>query len=251
MNNLFKNPKLFLVRNSSTILTCVGAAGVVATTVAAIKATPRAIDLIKEAEREKGEELTKLEKVQVAGPSYIPTVLIGASTLACIFGANSFNKKQQASLMSAYALVDTTLKEYKAKVKEIHGEEGELQIRREIIQERYVPVEQSLLGEKRVFFDGFSLQSFESTMEEVLRAEDNFNKMLSVSGYAALNEFYDTLGIARVDYGYELGWSLDAEGAFYRNNRIDFVHEKVILDDGMEICVITMSTDPVMDYMGF
>lgn len=251
MNNLFKNPKLFLIRNSSTILTCVGAAGVVATTIAAVKATPRAIDNLKEAEAAKGEELTKLEKFQVAAPSYIPTAVIGLSTIACIFGANIFNKRQQASLMSAYALVDNTFKEYKTKVKEIHGEDGELQIRREIVQERYTPVDQSLLGEKRVFFDGFSLQSFESTMEEVLRAENNFNKMLSVSGYAALNEFYDTLGIARVDYGYELGWSLEADGALYRNNQIDFVHEKVILDDGMEICIITMATEPAMDYMGF
>lgn len=100
----------FWHRNVSTVLTCLGSVGLVATTVLSIKATPKALQLIEEAKEEKGEELTKWEKVKVAGPKYIPTVLVGVSTLVCIFGANVLNKRQQASLISAYALLDESYK---------------------------------------------------------------------------------------------------------------------------------------------
>lgn len=91
MNNLLSKSKLFLKKNTSTILTCVGAAGVIATTVMAVQATPKALTLIKEEETIKGGDLTKLEKVKVAGPTYIPAAVTGVATIACIFGANVLN----------------------------------------------------------------------------------------------------------------------------------------------------------------
>lgn len=85
--------KMFWKKNGSTILTCAGAVGVVGTTVLAVKATPKAMELIKMAEEEKGEKLTKTEVFKTAGPAYIPTALVGVGTLACVFGANVLNKK--------------------------------------------------------------------------------------------------------------------------------------------------------------
>ena len=52
-----------LYRSSPTILTVVASIGVIATTITAVQATPKAIKLLKEAELEKGENLTKLEIV--------------------------------------------------------------------------------------------------------------------------------------------------------------------------------------------
>ena len=72
---------------------------------------------------EKGEELTNFEIVKTAGPAYIPATVTGIATIACIFGANVLNKRRQAALMSAYALLDTSYKEYKGKLKELYGEE--------------------------------------------------------------------------------------------------------------------------------
>ena len=88
MNNLLNNVERFLKRNSSTILTVIGATGMVATTVLAVSATPKVMRLLEEAEKEKGEELTMLETVCTAAPSYIPAAAVGVSTIACIFGAN-------------------------------------------------------------------------------------------------------------------------------------------------------------------
>ena len=137
MGNLLNNSKLFLKRNGSTILTCVGGAGVVATTVMAVKATPKALLLLEEAKKEKGEELTAVEVVKAAGPAYIPTAVMGVSTIACIFSANMLNKRKQASITSAYALLNESYKEYRAKVVDLYGEEVDTHVKKEIAKDKY------------------------------------------------------------------------------------------------------------------
>ena len=59
------NARLFVKRNASTILTGLGSIGVLTTTITAVKATPKALHLIEEAEKEKGEKLTKWETIKV------------------------------------------------------------------------------------------------------------------------------------------------------------------------------------------
>lgn len=169
MNNLVNVSKSFLKRNASTILTCIGAAGVIATSIAAVKATPKAEMLLREAEEEKGENLTTLEKIQIAGPVYIPSLLIGASTIACIFGANILSARQQATLMSAYGLLDASYKEYSKKVKELYGEEADNKVKEEVTKEHYTEIPETIPEGKQLFFDFKTLNYFESTMDEVLQ----------------------------------------------------------------------------------
>ena len=251
LNGLSVKTKLFFKRNSSTILTCVGSIGVAATAVLAVKATPKAMRLLESAKEEKGEELTTLETVKIASPAYIPAAIAGISTIACIFGANILSKRQQASLMSAYALVENSYKEYKNKLKTLYGDDADKEITKEIVKDRYENYDISVSDEKQLFFDYFSMRYFESTMEGVLIGENDFNKKLTLNGYASLNELYDSLGIPRVDYGYELGWSHEAGGAFYGYSWIDFEHEKITLEGDLECCIISMSHEPTADFLGF
>ena len=160
-----------LCDNSSTILTCVGAIGVIATAVMAVKATPKAIEVLENAKEEKGEELTKLEVVNVAGPLYIPTVLTGVSTIACIFGANILNKRNQAALMSAYALLDNSYKEYMKKTEELYGDEADAQIKGELAKENYTEdiVTPKEYDEEELFFDFRTLRYFHDYMENVVQ----------------------------------------------------------------------------------
>lgn len=60
------NARLFDKRNASTVLTILGGIGVVATSILAVKATPKALTLIDEAKTEKGGELSKWEVAKVA-----------------------------------------------------------------------------------------------------------------------------------------------------------------------------------------
>lgn len=251
MNKFLSASNLFLKRNSSTILTCIGAVGVVATAVMAAKATPKAISLLEQAEEEKGEDLTVLEKVNVAGPAYIPAAVVGVSTIACIFGANALNKKQQASLMSAYALVNNSYQDYKAKVREIQGDEVADRIQEEIVKDKFeVTTTMEPMHEDEVlFFDDFSLQFFTSTIEDVLDAERRFNGNFMMSGSACLNEFYDMVGAGRIDAGYQLGWVASSSDYDLGISGVKFEHQKMHVGDNMECYAITMKPSPCEGYM--
>lgn len=159
----------------STLLTCIGAIGVVATSVMAVKATPKATKLLEASEKEKGEKLTKMEIVKIAGPAYIPAVVVGISTIACIFGANILTKHSQASMASAYALLDRSYKEYRNKVNALYGDEADDKVRTEVANdyyEEYEDCDEVIIDEDdddaKLFFDYNTLQMFRAPMNKVI-----------------------------------------------------------------------------------
>lgn len=251
MNNLLNKSRIFLSRNAPTILTCVGAVGVAATSVMAVKATPKALSLLEEAKKEKGEELTKVEVVKVAGPSYIPAIMVGVSTVACIFSANVLNRRSQAAIMSAYALIDNSYKEYRAKVKELYGEEADKNVKTEIAKDEYAETDIVVEADKTLFYDYFSDRYFQSTLDKVIEAEYQLNKKLITREYAYLNDFYDYLEIEPIQSGHEYGWTRDYCYTRSWETWIEFTHEKVVMEDGMECYIISMVTEPVLDFEEF
>ena len=249
MNSLLNKSQVFLKRNSATILTCVGAAGVIATTVTAVKATPKALRLMEQATEEKGEELTKVETVKIAGPVYIPSAVIGVSTIACIFGANVLNKRGQASLMSAYALVDRGYKDYKKKVDELYGEEAGGLVRAEIAKDKYEDEPPRVLEDgTRLYFDFYSNRYFEATPAQVKTAEYELNRKLMMDDCAYLNEWYYLLDLEPLEHGLDFGWSTCANSDMYWQTWVDFHHEKVVMDDGLECIIVSFSQEPYPDF---
>lgn len=248
---------LYLRRHSSTILTVLGAAGVVGTTVLAIKATPKAVELIKEDSRKNHDgdpyAYTKLEAVGSCWKCYVPTAIMGSVTITCIFGANVLNKHQQASLASAYALVNSSYKEYQNKLKELYGEEADQKIREAIVIEKAkdihisseclcckcdLSVEDSG-SEPKLFYDEWSQRYFEATIEQVITAEYHLNRNFILRGCAMLNDFYEFLGLEETAVGSTIGWAIGDD--FYW---IDFDHNKVTLDDGLECYIIETPFGP-------
>lgn len=250
MNNFINDSKRFIKRNSATILTCVGAVGVAATAIVSAKNTIKAVELLKKKE-DTDVKLSKKEIIKLTAPAYIPTVIVGMSTMACIFGANILNKRTQASLVSAYALLDQSYRDYREKVKEICGEESSKEIKESMAKLQYNDSKECIKDEgKQLFFDFNGLQFFNSTMEEVTRAENAVNQMLKNNERVGLNSFYELLGIKCADIDYEIGWSYNTVRE-YGHDHIVFDHEKIKNDDGSEFIAITMVTEPLSDYMWF
>lgn len=248
MNKWLQSSTKFAKKNAPTILTCIGGAGVIVTSVTAVKATPKAMRLLEEAKILKGEDLTKMEIVKAAIPVYIPSILIGVSTIACIFGANILNKRSQAALMSAYALLDNSYKEYRNKTIELYENEADSNIRKEIAKDKYkeADIDEADDG-KSLFFEEFSNSYFRATNETVLRARYELNRMVSEHGAASLNDYFDLLDIPRVDYGEHLGWSSAQLYETYWDAWINFHDEKVEMEDGMECWIVSM-TEPFVGY---
>ena len=259
MNGLLGKSERFIKRNAATILTCVGGVGVVSTTVLAVKATPKALYLIEEAKKEKGEELTKGEVVKVAWKPYIPTAVAGVSTLVCIFGANVLNKRHQAALVSAYAMIDSSFKEYKQKLKELYGEEAHEKIVEALAVEKaekmyhsanYLGTGCNLSDDDRcgapvLFYDEHSNRYFEAPIEQVLSSIYHLNRNYILRGYCYLNELYEFLGLEGTDYGSVLGWAPYDEGEYW----IEFNFKRVVLDDGLEVYILEMPFEPSYDFL--
>lgn len=166
--------KIFLKKHSSTILTCLGAVGVVATAVTAVKETPKAIKLLEEAEQDKGEELTKIEKVKTVASVYIPSVIIGAATISCIFGSNYINKRTQTAMIGAYALLGQSYNEYKHKVDELYGEGANEKIIGEMakdnIKERKDVISDEDEDDEHIvtIFEASTMTSFETPLSKIV-----------------------------------------------------------------------------------
>lgn len=223
----------------------------VTTSVMAVKATPKALLLLEEAKKQKGEKLTNLEKVKVAGPAYIPAALVGVSTIACIFGANALSKHQQASLMSAYAMLDTSYKEYRAKVKDLYGDDADTEVRNDIAKDKYEEADIQRVDGFDLFYDEFSGRFFKSTLAEVQRAEYEINRDLNLRDWATINEFYDYLKIPHVDAGDIIGWSTPMNGEMYWQTWVDFSNVKMVDDDGLEYYIVRMFQEPMPDFEDF
>ena len=256
IQKLLHKSGLCIRKYSPVALSCVASVGVVVTAIAAAKATPRAVALVYANSRKNHDgdpyAYTKKEAFIAAWKCYIPAVAFGASTIVCIMGANALNRRQQAALTSAYALVQNSYKEYKDKLKELYGEEAHNAIMDSIIKEKCKEVSISANGGwygssldfgdgmepeiTRTFYDSFSQRYFESTIEKVIQAEYHLNRNFMFAGVIPLNDFYEFLGLEKTELGDAVGWS-SCNGDIYW---IDFNHHRLTLDDGMEIYVIDM-----------
>ena len=247
MKGLLNSSKLFFKRNGSTILTVIGGVGVVATAVSTAMATPKALRSLEQAEEEKGDKLTKLEMVVVAGPSYIPSVAIGAGTVACIFGANILNKQRQAALIGAYTLLDSSYKEYKQKVLDLYGADANEKVVESIAKDKYEE-EPKVEPGKELFYEAYSGRYFESTIEDVLRAEYTLNRELSLVGGVAVNDYFELLGLPRMESLNDFGWSADTNMEMYWQTWVDFNHSTTTMDDGLECTIVNPWQEPIIDY---
>ena len=250
--------KLFFKKNSSTMLTIAGSIGVIATTISAIKATPKAIKLIDNYKKEKY-NLTKndtynifyvsnFEKIKIAWKPYIPTFLIGSSTILCIFGSNYINKQTQKSLLSAYTILNNAFLEYKKHSIELYGQNADKDIQKEMIKSQEID-DIKISKDKQLFFDMESMQYFTSTIDDVKRAEFYLNEHIRQNGFAYLNDLYELLEIETVDYGYTIGWSTYLNDKLYGNEGIILNIEPCLIDDDLECNILTMSVSPSTDYI--
>lgn len=219
MAEMVKGVKMAVSKHSPEILTGLGIAGMVMTTVLAVRATPKALELIKEKkdelEIEQEEKLPAVETVKAAWKCYVPAAVTGVTSVACLIGASSVNLRRNAALTAAYNLSTTALAEYKEKVIETVGVKKERDIRDKVSEERIKknPVNQSAIivtgkGNTRCF-DTITKRRFMSDIEELKKIANELNRrMINGEDYISLNEFYYEVGLDGCLVGDELGWNV-------------------------------------------
>ena len=238
-----------LKRSAPMILSVVAVIGVAATAVTTANATVKATKIVSS----KREVMTKKDVVKATWHCYIPPAVAFVTTSVCILGAAALNRKQQVSLTSAYALIDSQFKEYKNKVKEIYGEEAHRKILMSLGAEKsknpdliaydYFGCSDLDFGSsdevEHLFYDEFSERYFTSTIDKVLQAEYHLNRNLALGGIMTLNDWFEFLGLEKSPDGDTLGWSV-CDNYYW----LDFNHSKTVLDDGLECYLISMIFEP-------
>lgn len=258
---IIKRTKTFMVKHSPEILTGVGIAGMITTTILAVKATPHALELIEEEKRNRSEEyfdeelqewcgapMTPVDVVKVAWKPYLPAVITGVTSTACLIGSVSVSSRRTAALAAAYHLSESTLSEYKDKVIQTIGEKKEKTVREKISEERVeqnpVPktVTVNLEKEGTLFMEPLSKRYFKSDVEVIRRAVNKINARIlnDISGYVPLNDFYDEINLDHTDLGYDLGWNTS------HLLKLDF--DLVKTDDDKALWVIYYENAPKYKY---
>lgn len=250
--NLVSNTRQFANKHSPEILTGIGIAGMITTTVLAVRATPKALELLEEKKNEDWvDELSPLEVVKTAWRPYVPAAVTGVASVACLIGASSVNAKRNAALATAYKLSETALTEYREKVIETIGEKKEKTVRDKVAEERVKknPVSKSEVvvtnNGTTLCFDPISARYFKSSIDKIKRAENELNKQMlhDISGYVSLNEFYDELGLDHTSVGDDLGWNVD--------RLIDISFSSQLNDNGEPSVVLDYLVAPKYDFYKF
>lgn len=217
LSKVAKNMQHTLGKYSPQILTGIGVAGMITTVVLAVKATPKALELIEDKKEElDAGELTVVDTVKTAWKPYIPAAVTGILSTVCIIGGNAVGTRRTAALAAAYKISETALHEYKDAVVETIGEEKAKEVKEKVAQNKLdknpVVEKQIIVTNKGTFlcYDSLSGRYFQSDMETIRKAQNDINDYLFNEDYASLNMFYDFLGLEHTRLGAELGWKIDS-----------------------------------------
>ena len=251
ITNIIKGIKASISRHSPEILTGIGIAGMVTTTILAVKATPKAIKLIEAEKRAKHvDALSPVDTVKTVWKCYIPAAMTGVSSIACLIGSNAINAKRNAALTTVYTLSEMARNEYKEKVIETIGEKKERTIKEKVDAERIkkdpVSKKEVIITEKgtTLCYDHVFGRYFKSDIDIINRAMNKINREIVINMYASLNDFYAELGLSPVEMGYELGWNID-------DGTIEIEPSSQLADDGTPCLVIDYSVSPKYNYSRF
>lgn len=210
----------FASDHSPAILTAVGVVGTITTAVLTGKAAFRAAQILDDEEtriiRDSDEPLNSREKVYLTWKLFVPPVIAGASTIACIIASNRIEARRVSALVAAYALSERAYDEYKTKVIERLGVKKEISVRDELAQD-YVtknpPSAEMMAWEEsdtsQLCCDLFSGRYFLGSVEKIRRAENDINYEILGSDYASLTDFYERVGLPRTTMSDDFGWNTD------------------------------------------
>lgn len=247
-----KNMRSSLSKHSPGILTGIGISGMIATTVLAVSATPKAVELIRADSRRNHDgdphAYTKKEAVKSCWKCYIPAATTGLLSTACLIGANSVHARRNATLAAVCKLSETAFTEYREKVVETIGEKKEREVLEKVDKARIEnnPVNNfEVLSTKRgntLCYDYLSGRYFTSDIDVIKRAQNNVNEQMlcGAFGQASLNDFYNELGLEPIGIGDDLGW--------YVGNMIKVRISSQIAPDDRPCIVLGHEHIPTYDY---
>lgn len=218
-------------KNAPTIMSVGAVVGLGATVYLAVKAKPKADDILAKRKEEleeikENEEQTEEEKkreirnINIGAVTEMAKVIAPAAgafiaTAGLILGANHINLKRLSYIGGMYTISQTELKKYKEKAKEIVGERKEGEIReavaRDFVADTYtddVTVFQTGKGDL-LYLDEWSGRYFRSSKAAIESAFAKVTELTYGDMFCSLNELYSLLGLEETRFGNDCGFTPD------------------------------------------
>lgn len=257
VSNIAKSVRTAMKKHSPEILTGIGIAGMITTTVMAVRATPKALEIINDERLERADNdeefiygstpLPIKDVIRLTWKCYIPSAITGCLSISCLIGASSANARRNAALATAYTLSESALKEYQEKVIETIGEKKEQSVRDAVAKDRIdrapVSSREVIITEKgnTLCYDVTSGRYFKTDIDKLKKAEQELNRRMRDEMYISLNEFYYEIGLNPTSIGDDLGWNID-------RGYIELDFSSQLADDGTPCLVIDYRVAPRYEY---
>lgn len=244
-------------RHSPEVLTGLGIAGFVTAIALAVKATPKAEDLIIQAEDEKEDRLTVKETIKAAWKPYVPAAITAVASAGCVIGAAKINNKRNAELATAYAISQAMIKRYQDKTAEIAGEDKAKEIdtsvktetaRSPMVQDSVKTLPVIRKDGLHPFWDPFSNTPFYASASMLKNTEVELNRRLYTGSepYVTYDDLYDELNeqgayppLKHTAISSEYGWMPDNGGIEFDLDSDGVPFEQGHWDDGTPCYVMS------------
>lgn len=209
-----------LEKNGPSILSWAAVGGVLLTGYLTHKATMKTFAKTTEAvlfeeETEKPTIDICKEQTKKNWKNYIPPVIAGVGTAACIIGANYWHLSKEGALTAAVAFYKAAESDIANAVKEKYGNEALDEIKKDITKKKMEddrPPWEPKDSNKMTIYEPYTKQWFRASQQEILWAELTANKMLQQSWSVTLNDILGLYpGCKKKPIGKTIGWSLNDE----------------------------------------
>lgn len=201
----------FARSNSTSILTGFAITGVITTGIFAGKASIKAEYVLADIRHDdpcRYREMSKKEKLKTVAPIFVPAIISGVATIACIFATHSIDTQKQMALMSAYSLSEHAMKS----MEDTLSDKKLKQVKETIFEDdvkKNPPKQEEMYDTgkgKTKFRDGIFGGDFYADIEYVKSVFNKYNKALNDGDIVYVNDLRWDLGLPQTDMGSILGW---------------------------------------------
>lgn len=229
-----------------------GIACFIASTIMAIKVTPKANDILQEKKEElQTDTLPVKETVKAVGKLYLPAVISGAAGICFVSASVTESNKRYLALTTSYELIREAASTYKEKVVETIGERKEKKIREAIAQDKVddaPPTGNKIIITDKgntLFRDDLTGQYFRYDINKLKNKALEFANIELEDGYVGVIDWLEAIGLEVPSSMKGVGWSVSDQGKAFQ---IDF-HAVVAHKYNDEPClVIEYEPMPINDY---
>lgn len=223
-----ENFKEFYIKNKGTIFAGISCVGVIASSYLSYRAGEKSCY-----------PKNKEDKVKLMAP----VISVNALTIASILMSDNAHRNSYAILLALYSSLEGNQDRLCWSIEQLENEE-----QKKIKKSYYPDVPDDMVSidpERQLFyfmygydFDGG--EYFESTIEDVRRFEYLVNRQLFKENHITLNDILSIFGLSEIVGGDRLIYSINAR--FLEGSWIDFVHELITMDDGLECFTIQLQS---------